>query len=214
MTPVRLLARPLLASVFISGGINALRKPEPHGSMAEPVVDAVAEPAGLPEDPELLAQVNGGVMIGAGALLAVGKMPRLASAALAATLIPTTLAGHRFWEAEDDDEKDAQRIHFMKNLGLLGGLALAAVDTEGRPGVAWRAQNAAKSTRREARAATKTAKGAAKNTRRQARTATKAAKGAARGTAKGTRRQARTARKASQARAGQAGAKVTAALPG
>ena len=30
----------------------------------------------------------------------------------------------------------------MKNLGLLGGLILAAVDTEGRPDLAWRAKQA------------------------------------------------------------------------
>lgn len=158
MTPVRLLARPLLASVFISGGINALRAPVAHGAKAEPVVDAVAEPLGLPEDPELLAQVNGGVMIGAGILLALGKAPRLSSAALAATLIPTTYAGHRFWEATDEAERDGQRIHFMKNLGLLGGLALAAVDTEGRPGVLWRARGAARTAKREAQATVRVAK--------------------------------------------------------
>ncbi|MGI8938760.1 MAG: DoxX family protein [Iamia sp.] len=158
MTPVRILARPLLASVFISGGINALRQPGPHGDMAEPVVDKVAEPMGLPEDPELLAQVNGGVMIGAGVLLALGKAPRLASAALAATIIPTTLAGHRFWEADDAAEKDEQRIHFMKNMGLLGGLALAAVDTEARPGVIWRARRTAKDAGRQATTTRKRAK--------------------------------------------------------
>ncbi len=162
MTPVRLIARPLLASVFISGGINALRAPKAHGEMAQPVVDKVAEPLNLPQDPELLAQVNGGVMIGAGALLALGKLPRLASTALAVTLVPTTMAEHRFWEASDDDERDAQRIHFMKNLGLLGGLVLAAVDTEGKPGVAWRARHAGGSARREAKAAKRAAKAATK----------------------------------------------------
>jgi putative oxidoreductase len=30
----------------------------------------------------------------------------------------------------------------MKNVALLGGLALAAIDTEGRPGLAWRASHA------------------------------------------------------------------------
>ena len=33
---------------------------------------------------------------------------------------------------------------------MMGGLLLAAVDTEGRPGVAWRARRAAKDVRREA----------------------------------------------------------------
>jgi hypothetical protein len=31
-------------------------------------------------------------------------------------------------------------MHFVKNLGLLGGLILAAVDTEGEPSLSWRAK--------------------------------------------------------------------------
>ena len=34
---------------------------------------------------------------------------------------------------------------------MLGGLLIAAVDTEGKPGVAWRTRRAAKDVRREAR---------------------------------------------------------------
>jgi hypothetical protein len=58
--------------------------------------------------------------------------------------VPTTLAGHRFWEHEDPKEKFGQLSHFLKNLGLLGGLLIAAVDTEGKPSVGFRARRAAK----------------------------------------------------------------------
>lgn len=170
MNPVRTLARPLLASMFVSGGVDMLRNPGPLAPVAEPVTskvveaaqpvaDRAAEAAGaavdvdLPDDPELLTQVAGGVMVGAGALLAIGKLPRLSAAALAATLVPTTLAAHRFWELDDPEERSAQQVHFMKNLGLLGGLALAALDTEGRPSAAWRARHASRTARREARLA-------------------------------------------------------------
>jgi hypothetical protein len=34
-------------------------------------------------------------------------------------------------------------MHFLKNLGLLGGLILAAFDTEGKPSVSWRARRRA-----------------------------------------------------------------------
>ena len=84
-------------------------------------------------------------------MLATGRMPRISSAVLAASLVPTTLAGHRFWEEEDPQKKAMQRIHFFKNASMLGGLLLAAVDTEGKPGVAWRARRAAADVRREAR---------------------------------------------------------------
>src|SRR5205807_669938 len=55
---------------------------------------------------------------------------------------PTTLAAHRFWEEEDPELRSQQQVHFVKNLGLLGGLMLAAADTEGKPSLAWRARHA------------------------------------------------------------------------
>ncbi len=76
-------------------------------------------------------------------MLALGKFRRLASWALMASVIPTTYAGHRFWDEVDDDARTQQRVHFLKNLGLLGGLILAATDTEGAPSLGWRARRRA-----------------------------------------------------------------------
>ena len=111
----------------------------------------------LPEDPETLVKINGAVQVVAGSMLALGRFPRLSSVLLAASVVPTTLAGHRFWEQTDPDAKSQHKVQFLKNLGLLGGLMLAAVDTEGRPGLAWRTRHAtrhaAAGTRRTRRAA-------------------------------------------------------------
>lgn len=63
---------------------------------------------------------------------------------LAGTLVPTTLAGHRYWEIEDKQERAQQRIHFLKNLTMLGGLLIAAADTGGNPSLAWRSRHAAR----------------------------------------------------------------------
>ncbi|MBI2708649.1 MAG: DoxX family protein [Actinobacteria bacterium] len=184
---VRRLARPMLSAVFISGGIDTLRNPAPRARMAAPVVDKLSEAAdtvvqtvaekvpsapkpSLPDDYEQLVKLNAAVMVGAGVLLASGRMPRLASAALAATLVPTTYAGHRFWELDEPKDRAQQQIHFMKNVSLVGGLILAAADTGGRPGVAWRARHARKDIRRarqtaalEAALATKAAATAARS---------------------------------------------------
>jgi hypothetical protein len=88
---------------------------------------------------------------------------------LAGSLVPTTLAGHRFWEEKDPAERYRQRGNFLKNVGLLGGLILAAVDTEGQPGLAWRAKHAthhaAQGTRRARRTARREARFAAHATR-------------------------------------------------
>jgi putative oxidoreductase len=170
MTLVRRLARPCLAAMFVTGGIDALRAPASKVPVADPIAPRIAEKLPyLPEDTEQLVKINGAVQVGAGLMLATGRLPRLSSALLAGSLVPTTLAGHRFWEEEDETRRAQQRIHFFKNLSMLGGLMLAAVDTEGRPGLAWRAQHAAHhattGTRRSARTARREAKLAAHGAR-------------------------------------------------
>ena len=118
-------------------------QPRAQGARGRPrrAVDRGEDPV-LPEDPETLVKLNAAVQLGAGSLLALGRFPRLSSLLLAGSLVPTTLAGHRFWEEKDPQERYRQRSNFLKNVGLLGGLILAAVDTEGRPGLAWRAKHA------------------------------------------------------------------------
>ena len=148
----------MLASMFVVGGVNALRnapalakKAGPVGDKLVPMIRKAAPSLPLPEDPVTQVRVNAVVQLGAAAALATGRAPRLSSAVLAASLVPTTLAGHRFWEETDPGAKAAQRIQFFKNMSLLGGLLIAAGDTDGKPGVAWRARHAAKDARRAAR---------------------------------------------------------------
>ena len=164
MSLVRRLARPMLAAFFIAAGIEAIRHPGKRADQAQPLVDKTAEPLGLPNDPELIVRANGALMVGAGALLATGRFPRPAATALAATLVPATVVEYPFWEADDAQERNRRAVHALKNVGLLGGLLLAAVDTEGKPGLAYRAKMAgdsigrtARQTRREARMAAKLA---------------------------------------------------------
>ena len=156
MTVTRLLARPMLASMFVVGGINAFKNAGALATKAQPVADRfvprvqrLAPQVPIPTDATTLVRLNAGVQVLAAAALATGHAPRLASTALAATLVPTTLAGHRYWEETDPAVKGNQKVHFFKNVSLLGGLLIAGVDTEGRPGVAWRARRAASDVRRE-----------------------------------------------------------------
>ena len=169
MTITRLLARPMLASMFVIGGVDALRNASSRAAKAAPVIDKIiplaekAVPqAPIPTDPATLVRINGAAQVGAGLLLATGKAPRLASTVLAASLVPTTAAGHRFWEEEEPGARANQRTHFFKNVSMLGGLLIASVDTEGKPGVAWRTRRAAKDARREAGHLAATAKREAK----------------------------------------------------
>ena len=170
MVVLRAIARPLLASIFIVQGYDTFRHPEKVATRAEPVITPLAErfPA-VPAKPEDAVRLNGAVQVAAGTMLALGRWPRLSALALAATLVPTTLAGHRFWEAEDDATKAQQRIHFLKNTSMLGGLLIAVGDTAGQPSIAWRARHAAQE-------AGRTARSARKQTARTARTAKVSAK--------------------------------------
>ncbi len=72
-------------------------------------------------------RINAAIQLAAGTMLAIGLGRRLAALALAASLIPTTFAGHAFWRHTDRPQRTAQRIHFDKNLAILGGLTLLAV---------------------------------------------------------------------------------------
>jgi uncharacterized membrane protein YphA (DoxX/SURF4 family) len=105
----------LLGAIFIKLGFDAARDPGPR-------VDKAAA-LGVP-NPELAVRGNGAAMVAGGAALGLDKVPRLAALGLIASMIPTTLAGHAFWELEGAERK-AQEIQFFKNLGLVGGLLLA-----------------------------------------------------------------------------------------
>ncbi|MBB3676960.1 DoxX family protein [Modestobacter versicolor] len=146
---VRRIARPMLAGTFIYGGIQTLRNPQSRVPGAAPIVEQLTEiaekqlPVHVSHDVEQWVKINAGVHVGAGALLALGRFPRFSALALATSLVPTTFAGHRFWEHTDPKEKFGQTSNFLKNTSMLGGLLLAAVDTEGKPSVGWRAKKTA-----------------------------------------------------------------------
>jgi putative oxidoreductase len=147
---LRRIARPMLAAIFVSSGIETLRNPKPHIEAAEPLLDKTVNqvkdklPDQVPTDAESLVKLDAVVKIGAGIAFGLGRFPRLSALLLAGGLVPTTVATHRFWEHEDPTERAAQQIHFLKNLGLLGGLLLASADTHGKPSLSWRAKRAAR----------------------------------------------------------------------
>ncbi len=169
MSLSRLIARPMLASMFVVGGVHALRNAPALAAKAGPVTDKLvpllqkaAPQLPIPTDPAMLIRINAATQIASGLTLATGRAPRLSAAVLAATIVPTTFGGHRFWELDDPTARTQQRLHFFKNVSMLGGLVIAAGDTDGKPGVAWRARRVAKDARREAKHLGRTARREAK----------------------------------------------------
>ena len=145
---IRRIARPLLSAAFIGQGVETLRNPAVSLEAAEPTVAALRqlpEPYGekVPSNPETAARINAAVQVAGGVLLATGKMPRVASAALAFTVIPGSLGGHLFWTESDPERKAQKRRDLLTDLSLLGGLIIAAADTAGKPSLGWRGRQAA-----------------------------------------------------------------------
>ncbi|MFW6775633.1 DoxX family protein [Nocardioides sp. CPCC 205120] len=167
MTLTRLIARPLLASVFVVGGVNAFRNADDLAAKASKVTDKIVpkvQQAGapVPSDAATLVKATAAVSVLGGFTLATGRAPRLSATVLAATLVPATVADHPFWAESDRAARADHQAHFLKNLSIIGGLVLAAVDTEGKPGLAWRARRAAKDAQRQSRTLAKNAKREAK----------------------------------------------------
>lgn len=107
------LGRAALGIPFIILGYEAAKEPGPRV--------AAAESLGLP-DPRAAVQFNGAAMVAGGAALTMGVLPRTAALGLVVSLIPTTVAGHAFWNITDPTERTQQRIQVLKNLGLAGAL--------------------------------------------------------------------------------------------
>jgi putative oxidoreductase len=124
MTITRTAARALLAAPFVVLGYEAAAEPGGRVDLARAL--------GVP-NPGQAVRLNGVAMAVGGVALGTGVMPRAAAAGLAASLVPTTLAGHAFWQHDDPVARKTNRIQFLKNLGLLGGL-VAAATADGRTG--------------------------------------------------------------------------------
>ncbi len=144
MTITRLIARSSIAPIFLVGGFDALKNPDAKAVKADLIAKPLSTMLGIDDNPVRLVRINGGIQLAAGTLLILGKAPRLASTVLAASLVPTTLAGHRFWDETDPTIRAQQRTAFLKNAAIVGGLILAAVDKNGAPSLRWRTDKAAR----------------------------------------------------------------------
>ena len=121
---VGVVARALMAPVFIRGGINQVKK----AHRLAPSVDAALEEYGIevPVGGEELVKLNGIGMAAAGGTLALGVFPRISALALAGLLVPTTMVGQAFWKEEDERKRSARLSGALSNAAIIGGLLLVA----------------------------------------------------------------------------------------
>ncbi|MGN0063378.1 MAG: DoxX family membrane protein [Nocardioides sp.] len=157
MTITRLIARPMLASAFVAGAVHALQHTDEHAARAQSVIDRFMPalqskaPVAVPTDPRTVVRVHAAVQLAAALALTTGKAPRTSAGVLALSTVPLTLTQRAFWNESEPQAAAAQRTEFLRDVSLLGGLLLAGVDTDGKPGLAWRARRAAKDVQREAK---------------------------------------------------------------
>lgn len=155
---MRKIARPLLAATFVSQGVEALLRPQEAGKTARPALEGLKQlpdeiSAKVPSDVESFARANALAQVGGGLLLASGKLPRIAAAVLACTVIPGSAGGRLFWSEPDPQRRTEQRRALLTDVSLIGGLMIAAADTAGKPSLGWRARRAAQRTYRRAASA-------------------------------------------------------------
>lgn len=187
MTLARAIGRTMLSSYFVLSGIRAIRHPGEFVADAQPLTDRVVpaakrvapEPVSdfIPEDAATLVRVNGALQVAGGVALATGKGRRFGAGLLALSLIPTTIARHPFWTRTDPDEKADDRNQFVKNVSLLGGVIIASRDTEGKPGLSWRAQQSREAAAKQSAKLKKSAKQATDKARKERNELTAAALG-------------------------------------
>ncbi|WP_028279165.1 DoxX family protein [Arthrobacter sp. H5] len=182
MTVVRVLARPLLASSFVLTGLDRLRNAESTGSSLRPTLDRLAKvvpaAAAVTDNEKLVAQLLGATQVGAAAMLAIGRFSRLAAVLLVGTSAVNTLTDFNAADSSTPAARKDRRNQLLKNLSLIGAVLIAAVDTNGRPGLAWRAEHFASGAKRNAKAISydtrRNARSIARDTEKQLRKADKA----------------------------------------
>ncbi|MBG0741560.1 DoxX family membrane protein [Paeniglutamicibacter antarcticus] len=151
MSIVRLLARPMLASSFILSGLDRLRHADQTAKQLSPVLSTAVAALPFATDEKMLARVIGGTQLGAGVMLAAGKFSRLSALLLTLTSTLNAVVEYRTADSSTSEGRTQRRHQLLKNVSLAGGMLLAAVDTAGKPGLAWRAGHLAEAGKKNTR---------------------------------------------------------------
>ncbi|PZP28976.1 MAG: DoxX family protein [Kocuria rhizophila] len=154
MSIVRRLARPLLATGYVAGGVEAFRDSSAAAEKLDPVLKQVEQV--LPQVRPVTAnraQVAQGIaaaQVLAASALALSKLPRLSASVLLGTTAINTYVQYQSSDTSTKEAKSNRRNNVFKNLSLVGAVMIASVDTSGNPSLAWRASHLADDVRKNA----------------------------------------------------------------
>ena len=129
---VALIGRILLSAIFLVSGIAKLI--DPTGSVG------YMEKAGISHAETLLYIAAAAEILG-GLSVLLGLLGRLGAAGLFVYMIVITVIMHKFWGMPADAAK-LQFVQFMKNLCIMGGLAMIVAFGTGRYSVGARLRRA------------------------------------------------------------------------
>lgn len=159
MNLVRFAARSLFAGYFIADGIQAVSKPSETAPEAEAFTDKAVPliqrilpssySSSVPEEAETWVRATGALKVVGGIMFATGIGRRLGAFFLAgASVLDIAVA----WPSKDADKQDAKagRAQALKHGALLGAAVLATKDLQGKPSLAWRAEQKSKQAGRQA----------------------------------------------------------------
>lgn len=181
MSLLRFAARSMLAGHFVLKGWNAYRHPDQvavaplAASVGPRVAKVLPEPVAalLPGDERVYVRLCGLAQVVGGTCLATGILRRPGAGLLALTSLSQTVQTNPL--RRPAGERGAAFSELATDTALLGGVVLAALDTEGRPNLRWRARLTKQTIQRQAelakRNAAREAKAAAKAARRVGRRA-------------------------------------------
>ena len=143
MSLVRRIARPLLAAPFVVEGVCTALHPEREIDVYPQAFDAADSAIAKSSAPGFLdvrtiVRSTGAIAAGAGVLYATNRCPRAAAVTLLATTSVGWAGRKKVWELRGEELTQELRS-ILTDAGLLGGVLLAVVDTEGRPSLGYRA---------------------------------------------------------------------------
>lgn len=142
MSPLRAIARPLLAATFVFDGLDAIYHADEQQERAQPfqpLIDKLGDQAkGLPTDPATVTRIIGAVQVTAGLTLAYGKAPRVSAVALALVTLPSIVTKKPIGAKDAATDPSEHRAALLRAAALIGGLIFAAEDRQGKPSLGYR----------------------------------------------------------------------------